>query len=72
MATVKISKISIVKEGRVLADLDNGKKLLLDRESILTAQLLGITLKTGSEISVGDSVDQVTGEVNDTWARLEI
>ena len=68
----KITKLAIVSQGRVVADLDNGKKLLLDREAITTAQLLGVTLRTGAEVNTEDSVNPVSGEVSETWARLVI
>ncbi len=68
----KISKISIVSQGRIVCDIDNGKKLLLDRDALQTATLLGITIKSGNDINVEDSVSPVTGEVSETWCRLVV
>ncbi len=68
----KINKISIVSQGRIVLDIDNGKKILLDRDAIQTASLLGINLRTGNEVHVEDSVVPETGEVSETWCRLVV
>lgn len=68
--TAKITKMNVIKGGRVVLTLDNNKKALVDRDSLETYKLLGIEIKTGSSLIVEDSVNPLTSEVSPEWCRI--
>ncbi len=69
----KVTARSFTNNGDILLTLENGKKVLLNKEQIGTILLIGESVpKVGSTVLAEDSVNPVTAEVNDTWAKLSL
>lgn len=76
MKSREIAGVSLVKGGRVVltfkpdAEGEKAKKALLDQPSIATANMLGMSIKTGATLITEPSVNPTTGETSAEWVRI--